>query len=449
MGKTIKVRRGLDLPITGRPRQVVADGPRIRRAALLGEDYIGMKPTMEVNVGDSVRRGQLLFTDKKTEGVRYTSPACGRVAEINRGEKRRFLSIVIEIDGDDSVGFNSHSAADLAGLTDPAIREQLVESGLWTLFRTRPFSKVPAPASSPASLFITAMDTHPLAPDPVVVIEERAEDWKNGLAVLARLDVPTIHLCTGTRRVPGGDERRITQATFEGPHPAGLPGTHIHFLDPVHRDKVAWTIGYQDVIAIGEHFRTGRYPVDRIVAVGGPSVTEPRLVRTVVGASVEDLTRDRLEPGNHRTITGSVLGGRTAEGVTAYLGRYHNQVSVLPEGDEREFLGWQGPGFDKFSITKIFASAGMPGRRFDMTTSTGGSKRSMVPIGMYETVMPLDILPTFLLRALITGDTDEAQKLGALELDEEDLALCTFVCPGKYEYGPMLRENLTLIEKEG
>ncbi len=451
LGKTIKIRKGLDVPITGRPRQVLGDAKSVQRVALLGDDdYIGMKPTMEVAEGDRVRRGQLLFTDKKTEGVRYTSPGCGRVSAVNRGAKRRLLSVVIDLDGDESVGFESFTASDLHGASAAKLREQLVEAGLWTAFRTRPYSKVPAPASSPASIFVNAMDTHPLAPDPAIVLADRGEDWQAGLQVLARLDAGPVRVCRaadGRVRVP--EIAGVEIHDFAGPHPAGLPGTHIHFLDPVHQEKRVWTIGYQDVVAFGEHVRTGRYPVDRVVALAGPGVKNPRLIRTVQGASLDDLTRDELNDGTMRLVSGSLLGGRTAEGPQAYLGRYHHQVSVLEDGGPRELLGWQMPGFGKYSTLPIYASAAIPGKRFAFNTLTQGSRRAMVPVGTYERVMPLDILPTFLLRALIVRDTDQAQALGCLELDEEDLALCSFVCPGKYEYGPILRDNLTRIEREG
>ncbi len=212
---------------------------------------------------------------------------------------------------------------------------------------------------------------------------------------------------------------------------------------------MAWTIGYQDVIAVGRLFTTGRLYTDRVVALAGPQVEQPRLLRTRLGASLEELTAGQLKPAENRIISGSVLGGVTARGPRAFLGRYHTQVSVLEEGYKRDFMGWLSPGSKKHSRLRIYLSQFAPGKLMNYTTNTNGSERAMVPVGTYEHVMPLDILPTQLLRALIVGDTATAQQLGALELDEEDLALCTYVCPGKYEYGPILRDNLTRIEKEG
>ena len=242
----------------------------------------------------------------------------------------------------------------------------------------------------------------------------------------------------------------VRTETFAGPHPAGLAGTHIHFLDPVHAEKSVWSLNYQDTIAVGKLFATGRLWTERVVSIAGPMAAKPRLVRTRLGASLDELTAGELKTGKKlRVISGSVFGGRTSRGACAFLGRYHLQVSCLEEGTEREMLHYLRAGANKHSVMNLFISKLSSGKLFDFTTSTNGSPRAMVPIGNYEEVMPLDILPTQLLRALIVGDTEMAQKLGCLELDEEDLALCTYVCAGKYEYGPILRDNLTRIEKEG
>ncbi|MBV11128.1 Na(+)-translocating NADH-quinone reductase subunit A [Rubinisphaera sp.] len=450
----IKIKKGLDVPISGQPVQEISPGPEVGRVALIGPDYVGMKPTMLVQEGDRVKLGQPLFEDKKTPGVIYTSPGCGTVAEVNRGEKRYFQSMVIELDGDEEETFRSFADSDLTTLSRQDVQDNLVSSGLWTSLRTRPFNKVPALNTQPSSIFVTAIDTQPLAADPAVVIAENEASFIHGLQVLRHLTDGPVFLCQPPAvKIPGASLDFIRAEEFAGPHPAGLPGTHIHYLDPVGPGKKVWFIGYQDVIAIGKLFDTGRLSVERIISLAGPIVNEPRLIRTRIGASIFDIVEDQLNEADRRVISGSVLSGRTATGPYSYLGRYHNQISALAEGREREFLGWQMPGFDKFSIKDVYAASMNkllnPKKRYDLTTSTGGSKRAMVPIGMYEAVMPLDILPTFLLRALIVNDSDQAQALGCLELDEDDVSLCTFVCPGKYEYGSMLRRNLSIIESEG
>ncbi len=448
----IKIRKGLDLPITGTPEQVIDQATPVSSAALIGLDYLGLKPTMAVAEGDRVKLGQPLFTHKKVPGVRFTSPAGGVVRAIHRGARRVLQSVVIEIDTpvEEQESFNSYTAAELETLSATQVTENLLASGLWTAFRTRPYSKVPNPEGpSPHSIFVTAMDTHPLAGDPRVVIGERAESFSDGLSILSKLTEGKVYVCQapGTPLPAPG---RCETAEFGGPHPAGMPGTHIHFLDPVGAEKTVWHLGYQDVMAIGKLFTTGMLSVERVVALGGPLVNEPRLLRTRLGASTDELCHDQIAHGDRRVISGSVWGGRRAAGWASYLGRYHTQICVLQEGREREFFGWIRPGGPKFSAANVFFSSfKRKTRRFAFTTSQNGSPRAMVPIGTYEDVMPLDILPTQLLRAILVRDTDMAQALGCLELDEEDLSLCSFVCPGKYDYGPVLRENLEQIEREG
>lgn len=445
------IKQGLDLPIVGSPEQHIDAAKQVKRVALLGDDYVGMKPTMLVTEGDRVKLGQPIFEDKKTPGVLYTAPASGTIAAVKRGAKRKFESVEIDIDGDDRVEFDEAKGADPLSLGREGVTKQLVASGLWPTIRTRPYGKIPVPGTTPNSIFVQAIDTNPLAADPSVAMADRKDQFNLGLQCLTQLTDGKVFVCKGEQgEIPGADVSGVQVETFGGPHPAGLVGTHIHFLDPVGPTKTVWYIGYQDVCAIGAFLQSGTLDVRRVISLAGPVVKQPRLLETRVGACICDLVDGELEDGvKVRTVSGSVLCGRTANAPHNYLGRFHNQISVLEEGDEREFLGWQKPGFDKFSVTKVFASAGMPNKKFAFTTTTHGSERAMVPLGTYEKVMPLDILPTQLLRSLIYRDTDEAQQLGVLELEEEDIALCTFVCPGKYEYGSLLRESLATIEREG
>ncbi len=449
------ITRGLDIPLAGAPVQRIAAARAATRVALVAADYVGIKPTLRVQTGDRVLRGTVLLEDKRTPGVAFTAPAAGTIAAVHRGERRALRSIVIDIDPDDGrtqqVEFASYTGKPVAELSADALRALLVESGSWTAFRTRPFSKVPAPDTKPRAIFVTAIDTHPHAPDVGVVLQERLTDFEAGLAAVAKLAPDRTYLCRAagaatTLPMPAG----ITVEEFAGPHPAGVPGTHIHLVDPVDPNRIAWHIGYQDVAAIGRLVVTGDLDVDRVIALAGPGVVRPRLLRTRLGAATDDLVRGEIAPGEQRVISGSVLDGRVATGeVDGWLGRYHQQISVLPEGRERELFGWIAPGADKFSLWRVVLGHWRKRGLLPLTTATNGGPRAMVPIGGYERVLPLDLPATFLLRALITGDVEQAEALGVLELDEEDLALCTFVCPGKYEYGPLLRTMLERIEKEG
>lgn len=465
-----RIKKGLDLPLAGAPAvDSVEEAPPVKHVAVVAADYIEIRPRMLVQVGDEVKLGQPLCAERKIEGVVHCAPAGGRVAAIHRGAKRALQSIVIEVadgtagdgtaaDGTEAqVELEGYTGARPAELSGTAVRDLLVASGMWTALRMRPFSKVPSTTSTPSAVFVTASDTNPLAPPPEAALKGREDDWEWGLEAVAQLTEGKTYLCSmaggsvGPAATSNPAGASVSHQQFAGKHPAGTVGVHIHTLLPVHKGRCVWHLGYQAVLAIGHVFRTGRIDTRRVISLGGPGVAKPRLLATRVGASIDELTAGQLKEGELRIISGSVLSGRAASGeVGGYLGRYDNQISVLSEDRERVLLGWLRMGFDKFSVTRAFASALTGGgKKWDLTTTTNGEERAMVPIGLYEKVFPLDILPTFLLRAIAVDDIERAEQLGALELAEEDLALCTFVCPGKTDWGPVLRRNLATMEKEG
>jgi Na+-transporting NADH:ubiquinone oxidoreductase subunit A len=448
----IRIKQGLDIPIAGAPEQKIHPAPAVQTVGVLGRDYHAYKrlPTLLVSEGDRVRLGQPLVRGKQLTSVTTTAPGSGVVEYIERGARRFLETIAIRLEGDEEETFNAWRPDELAGLNAAQIRENLLASGLWLSFRTRPYSLVADPESEPHAIFVTAIDTNPLAADPAVIIAEAPEDFTNGLTVLSRLIPGTVHVCKAVgAALPTGNTPNLQVTEFAGPHPAGLPGTHIHYLAPVSAQRIVWHLNYQDVIAVGRLFTSGRLSPERIVSLCGPAVFNPRLIRTRLGANTNDLVKDELRHGESRVISGSVLSGHQAVGRTAFLGRYHQQVTVLREGRRRELFGWMAPGINKYSASKVFLSSLLGKREFRLTTSQNGSPRAMVPTGTFERVMPLDILPTQLLRALVVQDTEAAQALGCLELDEDDLALCTFVDTGKYDYGTILRDNLRRIRKEG
>ena len=444
------ITRGLDLPISGAPEQAIKDTRRAEKVAVLASDFVGMKPTMEVRVADEVAKGQCLFTDRKSPRVRYTAPVAGRIDAIHRGAKRALLSVAIRVTDNSEVLFKSYTADQLSGLAREEVIEQLLESGQWTALRVRPFGRVADPDMQPHSLFITAMDSNPLAPSIPALLAGNEGDFVNGVKVLSKLTEGTLYVCkAGETQLPALDLPNVQVETFRGPHPAGNVGTHIHFLDPVSRNKSVWHMGLQDVVATGRLFTTGKLANDRVISLAGPGVRQPRLVRTCLGADVAEVVRGELREGEQRVISGSVLSGHHATGAVGYLGRFHQQITVIREEIQRQFLGWLTLGFYRFSVKNIAMSRFYRDRQFDFTTSTHGEVRAILPSGSFEDLMPLDIMPLFLMRALAVDDVEEAEALGALELDEEDLSLCAFVCPSKLEFGPMLRRNLALIEKEG
>lgn len=446
---SFRINKGQDIPIAGAPEQLIEEGPRVSSVAMLGADYVGLRPAILVREGDRVKLGQPLFMDRKCPGVTFTSPGCGVVSAINRGEKRTLLSIVVSLTGNEEENFTAYPQDQLTQLESDQVTENLCVSGLWTAFRTRPYSKVPVPGTTPSSIFVTAMDSNPLAAKAEVIIRAYQQDFVNGLTILSHLTSGQVFVCHEPEAdIPRGDQHKIVVATFAGPHPAGLVGTHIHHLDPASAKKTVWHLHYQDVIAIGKLFTTGRLWVERIIALAGPLVDRPRLIRTQLGASTDDLIGGEVRDVGQRLISGSVLSGRWATEKESYLGRYHLQVSVIAEDRSREFLGWLAPTRGQYSATTFFSRL-FRNRTYELTTALHGEPTAMVPLGSFERVMPLDILPTQLLRALLVGDTDMAQALGCLELDEEDLALCSFLCPSKCDYGTVLRSALTQIEKQG
>lgn len=455
-----RITKGLDLPITGDPRQEIEVARRPSRVALLAEDYARMRPAFRLRVGEQVKRGQVLFEDKKMPGVLYTAPGAGAVVAINRGHRRAFQSIVVELNEAERAGepteadqatFDAYTGKGPGELTAEEIKALLIESGLWTSLRARPFGRVANPAVAPRSIFVTAMDTNPLAASVDVAIRGKEKDFEFGLGCVSKLTDGKTFLCkaagSAVSAPPGAN---VQTEVFEGPHPAGTVGVHIHTLDPVCRNKIVWYVNYQDVIAIGRLVATGKLDVERVISLAGPAVKNPRLLQTRIGACLDELVEGELQDCENRVVSGSVLSGRQAMGdALGYLGRYHLQVSALREGREREFMNWVLPGANKYSTIRAYLAGFLPKKKYAFTTTTNGSDRAIVPIGMYERVMPMDIQPTYLLRSLVARDMDRAEQLGALELEEEDLALCAFVCPGKIDYGPILRENLTTIEKEG
>lgn len=446
--QTFKLKKGLDLPVEGAPEQKIQPGPEYSSVGILGGDYIGLKPRMLVQEGDQVQRGTPLFCHKDAPDAMMVAPLSGKVVAINRGARRVLQSVVIEVSdaNDNGVDFSGIGDADTA----EGVTAKLCAAGLWTAFRTRPYSKMPEPGTKPAAIFVTAMDSDPLAGDAALIIADAGEAFAKGLEAVAKLTEGRTYLCQKDGdSIPGADLPGVEAAAFSGPHPSGLAGTHIHFLEPLVGDKQVWTIGYQDVIAIGRLMHTGHLDPSVVIALSGPGARQPRLIRTVMGASTDDLTRNEVNvDGVARIISGSILSGGHAEGPHAYLSRFARQITIIREDHDQHTLGWILPMPSKYAVQPVLGSA-FAKKLFAFTSNLNGGRRAMVPTGTFEQLMPQDYLPTQLLRALLVMDTDTAQALGALELDEEDLGLVGFACPAKYEYGLALRDCLSKIEKEG
>lgn len=447
-----KIKNGLDLPIQGKPSDKISEFIATKRVALTGLDYVGLKPQIIAKVGQAVKEGEPLFASKENDGVVYTAPRPGKVVEINRGPRRVLESFVIEVNPEgETCTFETIPDERLKSASADQVIKILVESGLFTAFRQRPFSRVPQISERPHSIFITAIDSDPLGFNPELVIAEYTDDYIRGVTALTRItetevynvvhesfatDLPSVESCVTLK--------------FGGKHPCGLVGTHIHMMDPVHEQKAVWHIAAQDVIAIGKLLATGKLWNERYVALGGPLVKEPRIVHTMVGADLSEITAGEIvDDKEARVISGSIFNGRKVEGVLHYLGCYHNKISVIEEDSERKLLGWIRPGIKQHSAGGTFLSSLFPNKLLNIGSKRNGGIRPVVPLGIFEKVMPLDILPTQLAKALLMQDINDCLRLGVLELDEEDLALMTYACAGKNDYGALLREMLDVIFKEG
>jgi len=421
--------------------------PTVKTVAICGDDYVGLKPRIAVEEGDMVSVGSPIMAHKDTPDVYMVSPVAGKVKAVNRGARRKLISVEIQVQG-------KAAPVDFAKVgndkTADGLAEKLAAAGLWTSFRTRPYSKVPASDERPAAIYVTATDSEPLSAEPSMIINEASDAFVAGLKAVTILTEGKTFLCQSDGvDLPGTDVAGVETASFAGPHPAGLAGTHMHFLEPPRADKFVWTIGYQDVIAIGRLLATGHYDPTRIIALTGPMCADPRLVKTIAGASMVELCEnDFAGDAPVRMISGSVLSGRAGEGPSAYLGRYARQITLIEEDKKQIPMGWIRPMVDKYAVQPVLGSA-RANKTFPLTSNLNGGRRAMVPLGTFEGLVPQDFLPTQLLRSLLVMDTDQAQALGALELDEEDLGLVGFACPAKYEYGMALRDVLSKIEKEG
>lgn len=444
--RRIALRKGLTVPIAGAPEPRIDDAPPARRVALLGRDHPDLRPRILVEPGQAVRLGEAVVEDRRLPGVVLTAPAGGVVDEVERGPRRRLgrLTIRVEEEAAEGAVCDAHSLDALARLSRREVVDALLRSGLWTALRARPFERIPSPVTEPASIFVTAMDTRPLAPDVDAILHGAPDAFRAGVRVVATLTSGPVFVCCRSAAALADLESGPVQVVeFAGPHPAGLVGTHIHHLDPVGAHKRVWHIGYPDVIAVGRLFLTGRLSMERVIAWGGPAVGRPRMLRTRLGAALEDLVRaelrPELDPGEVRVVSGGVLHGDRALAPDAFLGRYHDQVAVLAEGTPAAARRLR-------AAASRWALGRTPPRT--VTTARHGRPSALVAADAYERVLPMDVLAVPLLRALQVGDLEQAEALGCLELAEEDLALLTYVCPAKTDHGPALRAALDALARE-
>ena len=442
MSLTVKLKRGLNIRITGHAEKVIAGNADSSRYGVKPVDFPGLVPKLNVKQGDSVSAGSPLFPDKFRPEVIFSSPVSGVVTSVNRGDRRKLLEVVVEKKGDERLDFG---IADPSSLSREKIKESLLKSGLWPAIRQRPYHIVANPADVPKSIFISGFDTSPLAPDFSFIMDNSpASFYRNGIAAIRKLTDGKVHLVLNGKENPSevlsgtGD---VEISYFSGPHPAGNVGIHIHHLDPVNKGEVVWYVNLQDVIAIGN------YNPERIVALTGSEVLKAGYYRSRSGVSVGPMVSNNVKAGDLRYISGNVLTGSSIE-PDGYLGYYDSQVTVIPEGDYFEFFGWLMPGLNKFSFSRTFASKLLPSRDYRLDTNFHGGERAFVMTGQYEKVLPMDIFPMQLLKAILAEDIEMMENLGIYEIAEEDFALCEYICPSKIEIQSIVRQGLDLMVKE-
>jgi len=436
----IKTKKGLNLPISGNPSTEVDSSTAINSIAVLGSNYVGLKPTMMVDEGDAVFSGQKLFENKRNPGTFITAPSSGIVKSINRGDKRRFLSLIIETDITlDAIKFDiDHYSNSI---------DFLIDTGALSYFRSRPYNRMPELNTLPSAIFINACDTNPLSIDPHELIKLDQDLFNKGLHFIKSINSNIKTFCSYQNSNFDKSIKDVRYSQFSGPHPAGLVGTHIHFLHPVGQNRSVWTISWQEVISLGHLLENKTLRSEKFISIGGPNANDPKILKIKYGSNLLELTAGKILE-NSRIISGSVLNGHTGEGVMNYLGAFDNQVSVLPDESNDILFNWVMPGLKLHSKLPVFLSSWIKPKEFKFNVSMNGGNRAIVPVASYQEIMPLNILTTQLLKSLVTFDIELGEKLGVLELAPEDLALASYVCPSKYDYQSILDANLEKMYEE-
>jgi len=449
MSQVIKLKKGLDILLEGEAKRELTRLPLVHAYALKPEDFPGVTPKLLVRVDDEVKVGTPLFFDKYRPQILFTSPVSGKVSAIVRGEKRKILEVVITPEAEQV--YETFDVPAIEATDREQIKSLMLKAGLWPMIIQRPFGIVANPQDTPKSIFVSGFDSAPLAPDMNFVLENEAENLETGFALLGKLTDGKVYL--GLKNGTSGVLNQVKNAEirlFEGPHPAGNVGVQIHHIDPINKGDVVWTVDVQHVAMIGRFFRTGRVDMSKIVALTGSETAQPRYFCVITGLPINSIVRQkelRSQTEKVRIISGNVLTGRRVE-PEGYLGFYSNQVTVIPEGDTYEFLGWGMPRLNKFSVSRSYFSWLSPKKHYRLDTNMNGGVRAYVVTGLYDKYLPMDIYPLYLLKAILAGDIDKMENLGIYEVIEEDFALCEFVDPSKTEMQAIIRQGIDLMIKE-
>ena len=450
MSKIIKLRKGLDINLQGKAVESLVEVPMASMYAVSPLDYENVTPKLLVKVGDKVKAGTPLFFDKNNTRVLYCSPVSGTVSAVNRGEKRKILNVTVEADKEQVS--EEFAVLDLQKASREDVIEMLLKSGLWTMIQQRPYGIVANPADQPKAVFVSAFDSAPLAPCMNFVLKGQKENLQKGMEVLAKLAGGNVNL--SVRANAAGEMSSLNGVnihTFEGKHPVGNVGVQIHHIDPICKGDIVWTVGIQDVAAIGRLFSTGKVDLHKVVALTGSEVENPQYYRIISGAPIASIVEGNIkkqaEGDSVRIISGNVFTGKKVA-IDGYISATASQVTVIPEGDKYEMLGWIAPRFGKFSVSRSYFSWLCPKKQYKLDTNLNGGPRPFVVTGLFEEYLPMDIYPMYLFKAIVAGDLDKMENLGIYEIVEEDVALCEFVDPSKTEIQQLVRDGINLMIKE-
>lgn len=452
MSKFIKLKKGFDINLVGKAEKKFAEVDQPETFAYKPTNFHGiLRPKLLVNEGDMVKAGTPILFDKKNDKVMHVAPVSGEVVEIKRGDKRKLLEIVILADKKiESIEYKKHSVSDITNLSKEDAKDHILKSGTWLNIIQRPYGVIADPEEAPKAIFISAFDSHPLAPDYDMLYKGNEHNFQAGIDVLKKFTDGAIHL-----NIHGESEvsqlfshaKNVQLNKFSGPHPAGNVGVQIHHLNPINKGDIVWTINPYGVIQIGKLFLEGVYDASKVIALTGSEVTQPQYYKSYIGASIKKMIENNIKGENVRYISGNVLTGEKIA-KDGYIGFYDHQVTVIPEGNYYEMLGWIKPTTNKLSFQRAFGLLSFLNKKkeYVIDTNTKGEPRAFVQSGVFEKVLPMDILPTHLLKAIIAEDFDEMEALGIYEVIEEDLALCEFVDVSKHEVQSIIREGLDLVQ---
>jgi Na+-transporting NADH:ubiquinone oxidoreductase subunit A len=442
MSQIVKISKGANIKLIGSAEKALGNIEIPASFAVCPTNFHGLIPKLSVKVGDKVKAGSPLFFDKYNEQIKFTSPISGEVTEIIRGAKRKILEVKLKADA-----VLAYEQFEVIAASADDVKTALLNSGLWPFVKQRPYDIVANPADAPKAIHVTCIDSSPLAADYEFLIQGQEDVFQAGIDAIAKLTLGKVHLNVNANA--GGafaSAKNVQINKISGPHPAGNVGIQVHHIDPVNKGEIVWVLRAPDVFAIGKLFKEGKYDVSKVVALAGSKVSSPKYYKILPGANIKEMFGNEINEGA-RVISGNVLSGEDVS-IDGYVGFYDYQICAIPEGGEDEMFGWMAPGFNKFSLSKTFFSWLTPNKEYDLNTNINGEERAFVVTGEYEKVFPMDILPVFLLKSMITEDIDSMEGLGVYEVAPEDFALCEYGCTSKIEAQKVVRKALDLVKQE-